>query len=153
MTKYIIIGLMMSLSCFAADSIRLQIPNMVQAAEIKYELPKGILTAVTFVESSGNHRAIVRHDGKSGKTSYGLLQIQLASARTVGFKGRPIELMKPEVNIEYGARYLRWLMDNHDNNVAWSLSCFNAGPNSFICKEKKYSPYVGLVLNAYVSQR
>lgn len=149
--KYMILGMVMSVNCLAVDEVKLQIPNMVRAAEIKYELPEGILAAVTHVESSGNHKAIVHNDGKSGKTSYGLLQIQLASARTVGFKGRAGELMRPETNIEYGAKYLRWLLDTHNDNTAWALSCFNAGPNSFICKNKKYSPYVGLVLNAMIA--
>lgn len=143
----------MSVNGLAVDEVSLHIPNMVKAAEIKYELPDGLLDAVKHVESSGNHRAIVKKDGKSGKTSYGLFQIQYASAKTVGYKGAASALMDPEVNIEYGAKYLKWLLDTHGNNVAWALSCWNYGPNSTVCKTKKYSPYVGLVLNALIANR
>lgn len=134
------------------SDIQLQIPNMLQGAEIKYEIPTGLLSAMAYVESSGNHKAFVKHDGKGSMSSYGLLQLQLASARTVKFKGKAKELMNPETNIEYGAAYLRWLLETHENNVAWALTCWNTGPNSYVCRNKKYSSYVGLVLNAYLNQ-
>lgn len=145
---------LISANAYAVDAtdIQLQIPNMLEGAEIKYEIPKGLLSAIAHVESSGDHNAFVKRDGKGNKSSYGLLQLQLASARTVKFKGKAKELMNPETNIEYGAAYFRWLLETHSNNVAWSLTCWNSGPNSSACKNKRYSSYVGLVLNAYINQ-
>ena len=149
------------------------ITNMVKAAEIKYDLPQGLLQAVMMVESNGNHIAINPNDGnKLHKSrgmripSYGLLQIQHATAifiqrtmyeqekRTL-YKRDIIkvkDLMRPSINIEYGAYYLKWLLQEKDNDVSLTLTCFNAGPNSHLCKnERYYGEYVGKVLNAWAS--
>lgn len=148
--------------------IKLHIVNLIKAAEIKYELPSGLLRALIFVESSMNHKALVERDGVSGLASYGLAQIQLDAAilmqrlkaKRDGLKLhkseliKPKDLMRPEVNVEYGAMYLKWLLQTHRNDIAWALSCYNSGPNSVgICKNKRYSHYVGLVLNALISQQ
>jgi hypothetical protein len=139
---------------------------MVEGAEVKYGIPHGLLSALIEVESKWNVKAKVLKDGVSRHTSFGLTQIQLDSALFVQRKkaesnGYKItrknkvtakELMIPEINIDYGAAYLKWLLVRHKNNVAWALSCYNAGPGSGICKAKKYSNYVGLILNAYVDK-
>jgi soluble lytic murein transglycosylase-like protein len=162
----LIVAFFLSVNAYGSDSIRMLIPDMIKAAEIKYNLPEGILKALVKVESSFNHKALVRNDGTSGRTSYGLTQIQLDGARLVqrikakeediSLKKRdlitPKKLMNPETNIEFGAAYLKWLLDEHEDNVAWALSCYNAGPNSHICKSRKYSPYVGSILNAWLDK-
>lgn len=122
------------------------------ATEINLDLPKGILKAISKVESNHNNKAFVKHDGSSAHASYGLLQIQLASARQMGFKGKPKDLLKPEVNIKYGGAYLKWLLDLTRNDYAKALTCYNAGPYSKQCRSKKYSSYVGLILNAWINQ-
>ena len=155
-------------SCSAGDKLdmRMSPRKMVDGAEVKYGIPHGLLSALVEVESRWNVKAKVLKDGVSGHTSYGLTQIQLDSALFIQRKkaesnGYKItkknritaqELMIPEVNIDYGAAYLKWLLVRHKNNAAWALSCFNAGPNSGICKAKKYSNYVGLILNAYINK-
>lgn len=149
--------------------------NMLKAAEIKYELPEGLLLALAHVESNGNANAINKDDGnKLHKEqglkikSYGLLQIQLATARMIQRlmakqqkfiinKHNTIksnDLMKAEINIEYGAFYLKWLLQTYNDNVARSLSCFNAGTASYFCKNNKYNgDYVGKILNAWIKKR
>jgi len=126
------------------------ISNMLKAAEIKYEIPEGLLVAIAEVESGGNPRAFVAEDGNSGLASHGLLQVQLASAKTVGFKGKSKELMRPDVNIEYGAAYFKWLLETHNKDLSWALTCYNVGVGHRMCKNKKYSNYPAKVLNAYV---
>lgn len=157
----------------ANDGVELHIPSLVRAAEVKYELPEGILAAMIKVESNGNHKALNKDDGTQthksrgiAVSSYGLMQIQLASAVFIQKmkasgqfiskkrKVKPADLLNPETNIEYGAYYIKWLLKSHQNNVAWALTCFNAGPNSHACKHKKYyGAYVGKVLNALVQQQ
>lgn len=162
----IVLGALCAINAKANDKITLQLPNMIRAAEIKYELPKGIMQALIKTESNFNYKAFVAHDGSSNLPSYGLAQIQLDAAHLVQrIKARengvrlnkkdlitPKRLMNPETNVEYAAAYLRWILNNHKNNIALSLSCYNAGVNSSICKNKKYSPYVGLVLNAWIQK-
>lgn len=165
--RYLIIGiisLLVETTVYPADNIKLEINNMIRAAEIKYALPEGLLAALVHTESSGNHKAKVVNDGSSGNTSYGLVQIQLSSARFIqkikaeryAIKIRkvdrvmPSQLMTPEINIDYGAAYLKWILETHENNISWALTCYNSGPNSRLCKNKRYSSYVGLVFNAYL---
>lgn len=40
---------------------------------------------------------------------YGLLQVDLVQARQAGFTGHPTELLKPDVNIQWGAQLLHSL--------------------------------------------
>lgn len=114
-------------------------------AEQKYQLPNGILGAIAIVESNNNPLAFVKEDGRTRKSSYGILQLQLAAARQVGFKGKAKELLNTKTNIEYGARYLAWLLKVNRGDVAKSLIMWNAGPNSLLAK--KPVNYLGKILN------
>lgn len=149
-------------------NIKLEIPNMIKAAEIKYDLPQGLLQALVLTESSGNHKVFVKNDGSSNKTSYGLVQIQLDSARLIQrIKAKedgvllakrdfitPKKLMKPETNLDYGAAYLKWLLNTHKNDVSLALSCWNVGVNSSICKGGRYyGPYVGKIFNNWIKTK
>ena len=128
----------------------LSIQAAISATEIKYGLPPGLMLAIQQVESNGDPKAHVRHDGKSNKASYGLFQLQLSTARFMGFKGKPSDLFKPTINIEFAGRYLHWLFENVTNgNPARTLRCYNAGPHSKICK--KDLGYVDKILNVYLN--
>lgn len=175
MKKSIILLLVLSTTAYANDIIDMPLPNLIKAAEVKYALPEGLLAAMIQVESNGNHKAINKDDGNSVHKqqglkikSYGLMQMQLASARLVQrIKAKkeglilkkkdlitPAQLMTAEVNIDYGAAYIKWILENHKNNVAWSITCWNAGVNSSLCKNKRYyGEYVGKVLNAMIEGR
>ena len=131
--KYLLI-----LTLLTSSAQAFELNNIVRAAEIKYELPPGLLAAMVQVESAGNHKAYVKQDGASRKPSHGLLQVQLASARHVGFRGTVKELMRPEVNVEYGAAYLAWLLKESKGDYALALSCYNTGPYSTTCLNKRY---------------
>ncbi len=54
---------------------------------------------------------------------YGLMQILPQTARTMGFRGAPQELLNPAVNLRYAGRYLRgaWIVAGGDEAeaVAW----------------------------------
>lgn len=158
---------------------------LVQAAEVKYELPKGLLKAIVMVESGGRHTAKNMNDGNSAQKeaglvvhSLGLMQIQLDAAHVIQRikakrdgvvlinhaqkipTNKPYEhyltakeLMRPEVNVDYGAAYLSWLLKNSKGDLAQALTCWNVGPGSKLCKEKiYYGRYVGKVLNQLVKQ-
>lgn len=64
----------------------------------------------------------------------GLLQLRLATARRVAVRaGLPQpdkgDLLKPEVSIALGARYLRELLDRFDGRYPPALAAYNAGPD------------------------
>ena len=47
---------------------------------------------------------------------WGLMQILPQTARAMGFRGEPTELLDPEVNLRYAGRYLRgaWMLSDGD---------------------------------------
>lgn len=73
------------------------------------------------------HRQI-RHEsgynpGARNGPYYGLLQIQVQTARTMGYKGTPEGLLDAETNLHYAGNYLRgaWLVSgkNEDRAMMW----------------------------------
>jgi soluble lytic murein transglycosylase-like protein len=83
-----------------------------------------LISAVCWVESTHREEAYVAKDGDS--PSYGLCQIKLATARDMGFTGKPSELMNGAVNAYYAAKYLRWQYDRYGS---WekAVSAYNCG--------------------------
>ena len=78
-----------------------------------YEVPRALV-----------HRQIVRESthrpGALNRPYYGLMQILPATARTMGFRGRPKDLLDAETNLKYGVKYLRgaWLLSNGSFDTA-----------------------------------
>jgi len=90
------------------------------------------------------------------QTSWGLMQIMGGTARERGFKGWLTELCDPSINLEWGCRHLRWMMDH---NNAYGLPDFrikpedlaaawNAGTRVVVDGKYKNQPYVDRVLRA-----
>ena len=59
------------------------------------------------------------------QTSWGLLQIMGAVARERGFRGWLTELCDPQVNLEWGCKHLRWMIDH---NNAYGLPDYRIKP-------------------------
>lgn len=83
-----------------------------------------LIYAVCMVESSGNEKAITPEDGNS--TSYGICQIKLATAKSVGFKGTAAGLMEPSLNALYASRYLITKLNRY-KSLDQAVSAYNAG--------------------------
>lgn len=81
-----------------------------------YELPRPLVHRLAIRESTHNPAA------RNGPY-YGLLQILPATARTMGFRGTPGELLDADTNLKYGLKYLRgaWLLSDgdHDTAISW----------------------------------
>ena len=65
-----------------------------------YEVPRGLVHAQIVRESS--HRPEARNG-----PYWGLMQILPQTARTMGHRGPPQELLDPDVNLQYAVKYLR----------------------------------------------
>lgn len=82
----------------------------------EYDIPESLLHRVVKRESNYNPAA------RNGPY-WGLMQILPQTARTMGHRGPAQELLDPEVNLRYGAKYLRgaYLVarGNHDRAVMW----------------------------------
>ena len=80
-----------------------------------YGVPRPLVHQVIVREST--HRPEARNG-----PYYGLMQILPATARGMGFRGQPSQLLDPETNLRYAVRYLRgaWLLsDSYDEAVGW----------------------------------
>lgn len=78
-----------------------------------YEVPRSLVHRLAIRESTHRPAAV-------NKPYYGLLQIQPATARTMGFRGNPAELLDAGTNLEYAVKYLRgaWLLADGSQDAA-----------------------------------
>lgn len=81
-----------------------------------YDVPRPLVHRLAIREST--HRP----DARNGPY-YGLLQILPATARGMGFQGRPKDLLDADTNLKYAVKYLRgaWLLSDgsQDTAVKW----------------------------------
>ena len=90
-----------------------------------YDLDASVVASLINVESSYNKNA------KSNKNAIGLMQIKLETANYLDeINNRNFitesELFDAEINIMYGCKYLRYLIDKFDD-IYTSLAAYNAG--------------------------
>jgi len=90
-----------------------------------YGLDPALLAAVIYQESR------FRADARSASGAIGLMQILPATARgiavrTGGTRFRVADLYDPELNVRYGAWYLRHLLDRYGDERT-ALAAYNAG--------------------------
>jgi soluble lytic murein transglycosylase len=95
-----------------------------QAAE--KDLDPALIAAVIYAESR------FRDGQRSSAGAEGLMQITPATAHDIARKSGGTEfvtgdLATPQVNISYGAWYLRYLMGRYAGNRAFALAAYNAG--------------------------
>lgn len=81
-----------------------------------YDVPVDLVHRLAVREST--HRPSARNG-----PYYGLLQISVPTARGMGFKGQPNDLLDAETNLIYAVKYLRgaWLLSDgsFDTAVKW----------------------------------
>lgn len=78
-----------------------------------YDVPRSLVHRLAIRES--RHRP----DARNGPY-YGLLQILPQTARTMGFRGTPSDLLNADTNLKYAVKYLRgaWLLSDGDEATA-----------------------------------
>ncbi len=78
-----------------------------------YEVPRPLVHRLAIRESTHRPWAINR-------PYYGLLQILPATARSMGFSGKPEDLLDADTNLEFAVKYLRgaWLLSDGDYDTA-----------------------------------
>ena len=80
----------------------------------------------------------------------GLMQLMPTTARYLGVN----DTLDPEQSIMGGAKYLRQMLDQFDNNVETALAAYNAGPGNVkkydgIPPFKETQKYVKNIINYY----
>lgn len=78
-----------------------------------YQIPRSLVHRLAIRESTHNPAA------RNGPY-YGLLQILPETARTMGFRGQPNDLLDADTNLEFAGKYLRgaWLLSDGDEATA-----------------------------------
>ena len=78
-----------------------------------HDIPESLLHRV--IQRESDYRA-----GARNGPYYGLMQILPQTARTMGFRGEPRDLLNAETNLKYAGKYLRgaWLLSNGDEATA-----------------------------------
>jgi soluble lytic murein transglycosylase len=103
----------------------LRYEEIVKGHAANYRLEPQLLAAVIYQESKFDP------DARSSSGAVGLMQLlpetgQGIADRTGGKTWRPEDLLTPELNVRYGAWYLRHLLDKYDDE-SLALAAYNAG--------------------------
>jgi soluble lytic murein transglycosylase len=106
----------------------LRYASVVRGHAAHYHLNPALLAAVIEQESKFNA------DARSSAGAIGLMQLQPATAkgiaiRTGGSHFVLSDLTNPEINVRYGAWYLRHLLDKYGNERT-ALAAYNAGQDN-----------------------
>ena len=95
-----------------------------QQAQAKH-LDPALIAAVIFAESKFRART-------SSTGAQGLMQIQPETARFIARRSgartfQTADLGTPQINIQYGSYYLRYLLDRYGGNRVLAVAAYNAG--------------------------
>jgi soluble lytic murein transglycosylase-like protein len=122
---------------------------IVQSAALAQRLDPALLHAVIGVESAYATRAV------SARGAQGLMQLMPPTAKEYGVT----DAFDPRQNIVAGARHLRLLLDQFDQNTALALAAYNAGASAVLRHRRQIPPfsetvaYVPRVLGRYAALR
>lgn len=94
--------------------------DSIEKASTRYGIPSNLIRAIMLQESSGRPnievdegRYVEVYKTNIRLISYGLMGVTIPAAIDVGYRGTfkeaAVDLLKPDVNINYGTAYLRWL--------------------------------------------
>ncbi|MCC6001136.1 MAG: lytic transglycosylase domain-containing protein [Pararhodobacter sp.] len=93
-----------------------ELRRMIRRSAAEHGIPEALLHRV--IQRESDYRPAARNG-----PYWGMMQILPQTARTMGFRGQPEELLDPEVNLRYAGRYLRgaWMVSdrNIDRAVMW----------------------------------
>lgn len=83
-----------------------------------------LVLSICRVESNFHTMANARGGGSA---HYGLMQIAPATARAMGFKGKPSDLYDWRINVRFGARYLAYLQAQYGRLTDQTIASYNSG--------------------------
>jgi hypothetical protein len=115
---------------WAALPILPQLDDLIAPTAERHGLDPRLVAAVIWVESSGDPKAV------SHKGAKGLMQLMPRTAETLGVQ----DVFDPQQNVDGGVRYLKDLLDQHDDDVSLALAAYNAGPTA-VARHGGIPPY------------
>lgn len=90
----------------------------------KVSVSSALLLAICTHES-GLTNTLVPHDG--GSPTYGVCQVKYDTAKMLGFTGKAKDLMVPEVNAKWAAKYLKFQHERYDGDWCKAVAAYNSG--------------------------
>ncbi len=126
---FVILLLLVAVAFFGLQTLYpLRHKEEILSASGEYGVPAALIAAM--IETESGYRAEV----VSEKNAYGLMQVTESTGVWIREKmGRedvmPDALLDPEVNIQYGAWYMRYLLNKY-NQENLALIAYNAGPGT-----------------------
>jgi soluble lytic murein transglycosylase len=128
----------------------LKYASIVRGHATNYRLNPALLAAVIEQESKFNT------DAKSSTGAIGLMQLEPQTAKgiaihTGGSRFVVSDLYKPEINVRYGAWYLRHLLDKYGDEKT-ALAAYNAGQENVDRWRAKQEPIQFPETRAYVDR-
>ncbi|MCK5718934.1 MAG: lytic transglycosylase domain-containing protein [Thiomargarita sp.] len=113
--------------------------NLIKKAANLHKVPVALIQSVIEVESSYDSNAV------SSVGAIGLMQLMPKTATWMGIK----DSYDPADNINGGTKYLRYLLDMHNQNIRLALASYNVGPTAI---KKKYNNTVPNFAKGYVNK-
>lgn len=107
------------------------VDSYILSSSVKYGIDPLLIYAQMHQESSFKPRAT------SYKGASGLMQLMPATARRFGVT----QIYDPKQNIEAGIKYMRWLMNTFNGDVALALAGYNAGEGAVMKYGWQIPPY------------
>lgn len=99
--------------------------SAITLAASKVGVSSALLLAICSHESGGfryNHNPDDR-----GTPSFGACQVKEATAEQVGLKLTHKQLSDPKMNAMVAAKYLRWQLDQYNNDYCRAVAAYNSG--------------------------
>lgn len=96
---------------------------------------KSALDAAAWIYAVMRQESSFRPDARSPVGALGLMQIMPATGQQIARDLQdtaPLNLLRPEINIRYGAYYLQQIMQRLQNHPVLATAAYNAGPNKVL---------------------
>jgi soluble lytic murein transglycosylase-like protein len=115
--RVILVCLALAVSTLACRAQDATLSSLVTRYAQANDVPEALVNRVILRESRFNPRL------RRGRSFWGLMQLRPATARSLGYHGRPEGLLDPETNLAYGVLYLAnaWRVARGDAALAIRL--------------------------------
>lgn len=110
-----------AVACLIASAARADIPSLVKRQAHAAGVPTSLALAIVRHESGFKPHVT----GRAGEI--GLMQVKLATARSMGYRGSRKGLYDPATNLRYGLKYLAAALRRAGGNHCHAATLFNRG--------------------------